>query len=369
MKQEIGSNFWMDIRDIGENIECSFEAVKDMPGYCITYYSSGRGAIEALIRQYNVAGKTVLLPIFCCHTVFEPFIRAGCQVGYYQIRKDLTINQEDFCLKVERMEPQYIVAMSYFGKDTLWGMKPLLDDIKTKGIKIIEDMTQSLFSDSKYDKADFYVGSLRKWGAITDGGYLAAREKADMRLDFEYDAELVEAKKRAIQKKHDYMELGIGERQEFLDLQMQAEALLDNDTKVYGMSELGKRMYGRWDIEELKKRRRENYNVLLCGIVSGKHMKPALGELKGSETPLYFMMDCEEDRNAVQYWLKERDIYAPVIWPMMKGLESQLDLAGKYIYGHLLAIPCDQRYTEEDMQRILCALEKFSDRMLQDYEG
>lgn len=369
MKKEIGSNFWMDMQEIEKNEKCSFDAIKDMPGYGITYYSSGRGAIEALIRQYGMAGETVLLPVFCCHTVFEPFLRAGCKVGYYQIRKDLTVNLEDFCLKVQWMKPQYLLVMSYFGKDTLYGMKPLLDDIKARGIQIIEDITQSLFSDCKYDKADFYVGSLRKWGAITDGGYLVSREASDVGLDLECNAELVEAKKQAIQKKHDYMELGIGEKQEFMELQAQAERMVDEDIKIYGMSDTGKQMYHSWDIGELKKRRRENYNILLRGIVPKKHIKPVLGELKGNETPLYFMVDCKKDRDAVQCWLRERDIYAPVIWPMMKGLEELLDSDGKYIYGHLLAIPCDQRYSEGDMQRIVCALEEFSDRMQQDYEG
>lgn len=357
--KEIGSNFWMNVKHIetySANMFGEFE--KHMVGD-VTYFSSGRGAIEALIKQYGVEGKKVLVPIYCCHTVFEPFIKAGCSVTYYQINKDLTVNIKDLFRKIQERVPQYILVMSYFGKDTLCGLKPFLEQFRKQGIKIIEDLTQSMFSDCKYKGADFYVGSFRKWGPITDGGYLIAKEKPCEKIAVTSNEKLIEAKKRALQKKYEYMELGIGDKEEFLQLQRQAENLVDNDNNIYAMSDTGRKMLSQWKIEEIKIQRRENYNQLLREMVPEMCVSPVLRELKDNEVPLYFMVYCEKERSVIQSYLAKRNIYAPVIWPLMERLKGMLSLDGKYIYSHILALPCDQRYTEKDMKRIIDVLQNF----------
>ena len=48
------------------------------------------------------------------------------------------------------------------------------------------------------------------------------------------------------------MELGIGDKEEFLQLQRQAENLVDNDNNIYAMSDTGRKMLSQWKIEEIK---------------------------------------------------------------------------------------------------------------------
>ena len=65
--------------------------------------------------------------------------------------------------------------------------------------------------------------------------------------------------------------------------------------------------------------------------------------------PLYFTLYVEE-RSVLQRLLAQESIYAPVIWPV----ENEAVLINeevRYIYDHILAIPCDQRYDESDMLR------------------
>lgn len=368
MKKEIGSSFWMNTDCLVKSGVEKFVGIRNLEEFDITYYSSGRGAIKALIKQYDLAGKKVMLPVFCCHTVFEPFMRAKCKICYYRIRRDFTVDLEEFLFKSKRFKPQYIIVMSYFGKGTLENLKPALDKLKAEGIRIIEDLTQSMYSDCRYRKADFYVGSLRKWGPVTDGGFLAARETPDLPLKTESNFLLTEYKMRAMQKKYEYMELGEGMKSDFLLLQSLSEQLVDGDAKIYSMSDIGKQMYATWNMDELRERRRENYEILLHGFEGLTNMRPVLGELERNEVPLYFMIYYEKNRDILQEYLKQKEIYAPVIWPQMAGFETELDAEGKYIYDHMLAIPCDQRYTGMDMQRVLTVLGNFSEEMVRDNE-
>ena len=73
--------------------------------------------------------------------------------------------------------------------------------------------------------------------------------------------------------------------------------------------------------------------------------------------PLYFTIYVQ-DRPALQRVLAQEAIYAPVIWPV-EDERVLIDNDVKYIYDHLLAIPCDQRYDTEDMQRIVTIINNY----------
>ena len=52
--------------------------------------------------------------------------------------------------------------------------------------------------------------------------------------------------------------------------------------------------------------------------------------------------------------MKEHNIFAPVLWPFPEAIK-QLDINEDigYIYKHALALPCDQRYSLSDMEKIV----------------
>ena len=47
-----------------------------------------------------------------------------------------------------------------------------------------------------------------------------------------------------------------------------------------------------------------------------------------------------------------------MIWPVEKDRVLINDEV-KFIYEHVLAIPCDQRYDEDDMQRVVEIINKY----------
>ena len=61
----------------------------------------------------------------------------------------------------------------------------------------------------------------------------------------------------------------------------------------------------------------------------------------------------------MQEYLAKHDIYAPVIWPKPSQCEGMIDSKVEWIYKHILAIPCDQRYDIDDMERIVQVLKSY----------
>lgn len=68
------------------------------------------------------------------------------------------------------------------------------------------------------------------------------------------------------------------------------------------------------------------------------------------------------EREELQRFLTAHDIYAPVLWPVGKENESGLTNDERYIYDHMLALPIDQRYGMEEMERAAMVLEEYESR-------
>jgi dTDP-4-amino-4,6-dideoxygalactose transaminase len=73
--------------------------------------------------------------------------------------------------------------------------------------------------------------------------------------------------------------------------------------------------------------------------------------------PLYFPI-IVDDRSALQKHLVDNAIYAPIVWPKDEQQPIQCEGA-EYLYNHLLCIPIDQRYNQDDMRRIAKVIDNF----------
>ena len=76
-----------------------------------------------------------------------------------------------------------------------------------------------------------------------------------------------------------------------------------------------------------------------------------------SDNNCYFVIYVN-NRAVLQRQLAQDAIYAPVIWPV-EDERVLVDDEVRSIYEHLLAIPCDQRYDETDMQRVVEIINNF----------
>ena len=63
-----------------------------------------------------------------------------------------------------------------------------------------------------------------------------------------------------------------------------------------------------------------------------------------------------EDRDALQTFLLDQGIHTTAYWGKSPLADTSRCPQAQYIYDHVLSLPCDQRYTPDDMERIAGAL-------------
>ena len=182
---EIGSIYEINPETItdADSYDASAFSLKEIDKYekkHKLYTASGREAIALALKSIEknrpAIEKKCLLPGYMCDSVFFPFKRAGWEIHFYHITKDLKADKENLCDRIKALKPGLIFIHAYYGIDTCSFLRPLLKGWQAQGICIMEDMTQSYYLNNIQWEADYIVGSLRKWYPIPDGGFVASNE-------------------------------------------------------------------------------------------------------------------------------------------------------------------------------------------------
>lgn len=371
---EIGSIFEINPARAEEGAETAALHLAQVEKYgkahcCFT--ASGREAIELALRSLEEArpelSKRCLMPAYMCDSVFLPFVHRGWELVFYTVDRGLiSYGEEVFRLAMEH-DPGLILIHPYFGTDTCRELRVHLEALRKSGVMVMEDVTQSYYLEEAGNEADFIVGSLRKWYAVPDGGFVVsdlplvrdclkegedyARERLTpltdkwMYLHADTSFGETEAERRA--RKNAYLE-----RNRAL------EEALDHYAALRRMSRISASILSKTDEEAAAQKRRDNYAYLYEKTDGMRRLRPIL-QREGGEAPLYFPIYAKEREN-LQNFLRERDIYAPVLWPLGEEMRDALAGDEEYIYRHMLALPIDQRYGLKEMAKI--------GRALADYE-
>ena len=139
----------------------------------------------------------------------------------------------------------------------------------------------------------------------------------------------------------------------------EAEDYLYQDVSVCKMSEISYKRLQCLDGKRQLRQREKNGVVLSEQLEKCKSIR-AMIEMRG-QSPLYLPI-LTEHREKLQELLREHDIFAPVLWPVPKEVEDTMTQDVRYIFEHMLALPCDHRYLERDMCRIGEILLKYEER-------
>ena len=323
MLSEIGSNFWLNPNEALVEKPFGTPEQFNCKGSDYAWLSTGRSAIQFVInlieeRNPNIK-KVAVLPSFTCDTVFEPFLKSGYEVFYYPIERDLRTTSDDILETVIKQDASIVLFHRYFGFDTLDGqVDRMCEVLRELGKYTIEDCTQCLYS-----------GIFR-------------------------DKDLEEAKIRASYAKYRYLFEHKGDKGEMLAMYRSAEDILNNQEEIYNISEMSAKVQANLDLNEVKRKRRANFELLSKELK--QYVKPVF-TLEDREVPLYFPV-LVDDRGALQKHLVANAIYAPLVWPKDDKQLRQCDGA-ENAYEHLLCIPIDQRYGLDDMKRIVEVINDF----------
>lgn len=357
MLSEIGSSFWIDSQKQYSLIDGLSPDVFGIYGSDFAWLSTGRSAITMALECDQSIRKQkklhALLPAYTCESVIEPFFKKGYTVDFYSLNENLEADYEEIKSIVAKTDTDVFLFHRYFGFDTAKGITEVVDYCRERGIAVIEDRTQCLYSDIPLSNADYYVGSIRKWCETPDGGFIVCRQNSFEKKPTERDYDLERAKLIASYGKYDFLFNGKGDKSTYLTQFAEAEELLEKRDKIYHISDYSLAIQGALNIQDLKAKRRENYKVMVKGIESVDGIKVMFDVLPDGITPLYLPL-LVENRQEVQLKLRNEAIYAPVIWPKAECIDCKPET--KYLYEHMLCIPIDQRYGTDDMQRIVDCL-------------
>lgn len=306
------------------------DAMKEIGGYfglekliCEEYYpdliavNNARNGLIFLIRAKQI--KKIYLPYYLCDSV-----RLACEsenVEYEMYHVDEHF-RPIFDIKLDSSEFLYVV--NYFGQVD----NEMLTELKQQYGNIIADNVQAFFQKPVEGVDTIY--SCRKFFGVPDGAYVATDVRgANLPID----------------KSKDRMKHLLGRFEDENASEYYAEFKAnDNAFKsvpLCAMSAITHNILGAIDYSSVKKTREVNFAVLheMLGEKNGLNIIASSG-------PYAYPFYCK-DGMEIKRKLAEKKIYVPTLWPNVLTLDDTIE---KEYAENILPLPCDQRYSADDMK-------------------
>lgn len=333
--REIGSEFWLEREPA---------AVSRREG---CYVLSGRTAIDLIIQDIAKTRplRKVYMPAWGCDSMIAPFSHRNIQVDFYDVRFDGQLKcHTDFTDSTD-----ILYVTNYFGYENTLPIETI-KEFEAKGAIILYDRTHSFLmeNDPYLELADYSFASIRKWMGVIGGAVVQGVKDFQLK-PFHY----LECKEQAMRMKKAFIEGDTSvDKQAFLSLYGEFGHHLVEDYQNYEMDDLSYALFKTENLAAMRRKRRENAKYL------HEHLKGErfLGELTDNTVPLFVpvFFNTTEQRNSVRKKLIEAQIYCPIHWP--KPAQIPTDFAVNKMYDTELSLICDQRYTTEDMARIVAII-------------
>ena len=290
--------------------------------------NTGRNALEYILRSIGKV-KHIYLPYYTCEVVLEPLKKLNIPYTYYHINTSFEIDDE-----LNPQEGEYIIANNYYGiKDAY------IQKLANKyGDQLIVDCAQAFFAKPIPGIKAFY--SMRKYVGVADGGVAYLGNLPDDLVEVEVLEKTDDHDSHLFKRKQFGAEAG------FADYQANEKKLDEQPIRL--MSLQTKWLLDHIDYGNVVARRRENYQYLheaLCG-------KNALflPEMNTFACPMVYPFKTETNRYLSKELIADK-VFVAKYWPNVEveeSFEMESDMA-----MNMIPIPCDQRYREEDMDRII----------------
>lgn len=313
------------------------------------WLDTGRSALAIIASHLlQVAPRsTVWLPAYSCESIARPFERRSLPVHFYAVGPALDR------FDVEPEAGDTVLLIHYFGFRNVRALARI-DELRSHGVRVIEDCVQAAFTSGLGVKGDYSVTSLRKLLVQPDGALLSSREALHAAVDAPDEA-FVSA--RALGK----IIRGRGATSEcFLPLFGASEARLADD-HPRAMSWLARRLLAATDLGRVAERRRANFERLVgrLGELPSNRVRPLMSSLDDGEVPLGLpVVVASGERDALRRHLAQDNVFCPVHWDL-PHVERDHFVAEHALSASILTLPIDQRYDAGDMATIFHSLKSF----------
>lgn len=281
--------------------------------------NSGRFCLEYILRcrQYH----KVYVPYFTCDSAIEPILKLGITYEFYRIDKFYQIVGN-----IALADGEALMYTNYWGLHDTY-CKELAG---LYGKQLILDYTQAFFSQPISGIDTLY--SCRKFFGVPDGGYLYT----DVKADFEIEQDESYTRMDWLVKRIDLSpEAGYDD--------FHKASAVFHALPIRRMSNFTKRMMQGIDYNEVAQRRIDNYNILYhnlggCPLAYG-------------EVPMVYPFVSDEGQNLRKRLIVNK-VFVAKYWPNVEEWAGE-DTLETWMANHILPLPIDQRYGEENMERIV----------------
>lgn len=290
--------------------------------------NTGRNCLEYILKARGY--KKVYLPYYTCGVVLEPFMKLGIPYEFYHIDINFEI-RDRFILTAD----EALLYVNYYGLKQRY-VEQLAEKI---GERLIIDNTQAFYAMPIAGIDTFYT--CRKFFGVPDGAYLYTEKK----LDEELEQDLSFDRMTSLTKRID-----VGAEAGYGDFRETTKALAGQP--IRRMSELTHRMMQGIDYEQIAQKRRANYQQLHAALGGSNTLSLSLEE---DAVPMVYPY--LTPTNGLRERLIENKIFVARYWPNVLEWTNKDDVE-YFLACQMLPLPIDQRYGEEDMNRIITLIIK-----------
>jgi hypothetical protein len=292
-------------------------------------YESARQAIVAVLRA--AGAKTVWVPHFTCGAVVDALAFAGAQIAPYALNADRSVPEN-----LPISDADWVMCIDYFGLNAAACDATIA---RLGAHRVLVDASQALFHRPRAGASTVY--SPRKFAGLPDGGLLVTPHAPPAP-----PPGLEEASRARTRHLDDRAQGRVTEGRAAFQA---AEASL-RACAPRSMSDTTARMLGAIDFARIGERRRANYARLLGALRNQGFRIPALPV---DAVPLCCPVG-DVDGGSLRAGLASRNIFSPTYWP--DATVPADDPIGSALRHRTLYLPCDHRYGESDMARVVDAL-------------
>lgn len=319
---------------IGGYFELSDWEEGDFPHKDGILLNTGRNALELILRSLGDV-KRIFLPYYSCNAVLEPIKKLQLTWEYYRINAKFEI-EDDITLK----DGDYIVANNYFGiKDRY--IKELANKY---GDSLIVDNAQGFLAKPLLGIKSFY--SPRKYVGVADGGIAYIPSYTSIPFSAISGVELTSE-----HNSHLLIRKQLGAEAGFYEYQNN-ERKLENQP-IRAMSDTTKSRLNHINYQNIIAKRIENYKYLHKSLKSLNQL--SLPNMESFVCPMVYPIITRFD-DSLRRDLHSNKIFTATYWANVRDLKDFF-IESRFAMS-LVAIPCDQRYNTETMQRIIDIIKK-----------
>lgn len=347
---ELGGDFNLSINELEETDDNLVTYLKD---YNVQWFDFGRTAI----KHIPIGNGKVLLPEFICKSVIDCFKENT--IVFYKIDENLRIDFDDLLNRIDS-SVEIIYITHYFGYIQDLNSLLMIREIANRdGIKIVEDTTQSIFSEHNII-GDYVIASIRKWMPIPQGGILYTAKDAILPSDSNYPKSKNNDKLFGMVLKELYIKDLYDTNEIYRDIFLSCEKCVDDMIVGCKISDLTFWMIGCNNVNDIIIKRKRNAKIIEGGLEDmGIH---GVNKFSDTECPLVYPIRVK-NRDQFRQYLIENRIYCAVHW-LFDGYRPA-ERNNSIINGEtLISLPIDQRYSDKEMKYMLDVISMYKGELL-----